>query len=131
MYSTRAIVLIVLSVRLAAFMYKLSLGNLEVGSECHAKYRRTYCVVARKNPLSSERVTESLYSQGVFHTSLRLEFPCARLAVMVVNQKFIAINYTYICLLHFFQLFFSPFHYFSTSCLILRLFVCLIPQLSI
>jgi hypothetical protein len=58
-YSTRAIVLIVLSVRLAAFTYKLSLGNLEVGSECHAKYRRTYCVVARKTlfpPKESQKV---------------------------------------------------------------------------
>jgi hypothetical protein len=80
----------------------------------------------QKSLFPPNHVTESLYSQVVFHTSLRLEYLCARLAVLVLNQKFIAINNTYMSVTFFASFFIvSLFFYklFDSS------FVCLTQQL--
>jgi hypothetical protein len=64
-YSTCAIALIVLLVRLAAFMYSLSIGNLEAGVDCHTKYRRAHIVVAR-NPSFLQTMSRKVCSRRVY-----------------------------------------------------------------
>jgi hypothetical protein len=76
-------------------------------------------------PLCSETsVTGSLYLQGVSHRSVHLEFLCARLAVLILNQESTAMNNTYTSVT-IFRLFFSRFYHISVS-LLTRLFVCLL-----
>jgi hypothetical protein len=114
-----------LSLRLEAFLCSLSFVNLDVGVECQQNIV-VPIVWPPEVPLWSERsVTGSLYWQGIFHIGLRLEFLCARLAVLILNQEYIATNNTCMSVTIVRLFFFTVSSYFYKSFHMFCLFVWL------